>query len=170
MKLSPYAHIFVTFLDQFNLFLGYFQPIVTLFFVSVRKQFQILRDGVLAVSRMKLDFQIENWNSKISIGKAKVLVIRYLLDDNRIVFHILQYLLILGPVVNLFQPFCLFSVSEHWNGSLKSFARIRRRYNYTWIYFFGKSQIIIKDQNYLGNITCCGNELRFMGNEKQCYR
>ena len=31
---------------------------------------------VLAISKMKLDFQIDNWTSKLSIRKAKVLIIR----------------------------------------------------------------------------------------------
>ena len=69
----------------------------------------------------------------------------------------------------LSQHFCLFSVSEHWNGGLKSFVWIRWRYKYTWIYFSGKSQIIIKDKNHLGDIDCCGTELCFMGNEKKRY-
>ena len=63
--------------------------------------------------------------------------------------------------------FCSVSVS---NGGLKSSARIFWGHKYTWICLFGESQIIMEDKNHLGDSYCCGTELCFMGNEKQCYQ
>ena len=75
-----------------------------------------------------------------------------------------------ASVQNYIEIYIVLHFISVWNGCLECITRICWSNKYTWVFFFGKAWIIIKDKNYLGNSNCRGAELCFMGNEKQCYQ